>query len=138
MILAATAAASAVEVAALISADDDTRMSRMASAWIDLQNAVNCYIDSSKDPNVLANNQVSGLRQLLERKEGLFRMHMMGKRVNYCCRSVISPDPYIGTNEVGLPLVFAKALHYPTPVNAWNVKHLRQLVENGADAYPGE
>ena len=99
---------------------------------------VNCYIDSSKDPNVLANNQVSGLRQLLERKEGLFRMHMMGKRVNYCCRSVISPDPYIGTNEVGLPLVFAKALHYPTPVNAWNVKHLRQLVENGADAYPGE
>ena len=72
------------------------KMSRLASAWIELQNAVNCYVDSSKDPNVLANNQVSGLRQLLERKEGLFRMHMMGKRVNYCCRSVISPDPYIG------------------------------------------
>ena len=46
MILATTAAAaaSAVDVAALMSADDDTRMSRMASAWIDLQNAVNCYI----------------------------------------------------------------------------------------------
>ena len=28
---------------------------------------------------------------------GLFRKHMMGKRVNYCCRSVISPDPYLGT-----------------------------------------
>jgi hypothetical protein len=31
---------------------------------------------------------------------GLFRKHMMGKRVNYCCRSVISPDPYLGTYGV--------------------------------------
>ena len=44
----------------------------------------------------------SGIRQILERKEGLFRKHMMGKRVNYCCRSVISPDPYLGTNEIGI------------------------------------
>ena len=27
---------------------------------------------------------------------------MMGKRVNYACRSVISPDPYVGANEIGL------------------------------------
>jgi len=58
--------------------------------------------DSDKDPNPLGNNSApSGIRQILERKEGLFRKHMMGKRVNYCCRSVISPDPYIGTNEIG-------------------------------------
>ena len=36
---------------------------------------------------------------MLERKEGLFRMHMMGKRVNYAARSVISPDPLLATNE---------------------------------------
>jgi hypothetical protein len=35
---------------------------------------------------------ISCMRQLLEKKEGLFRMHMMGKRVNYAARSVISPD----------------------------------------------
>ena len=61
----------------------------------------------------------------------------MGKRVNYCCRSVISPDPYIATNEVGIPVQFAMTLHYPTPVNDWNVKYLRRLVERGANAYPG-
>jgi hypothetical protein len=36
------------------------------------------------------------VRQQLEKKEGLFRKNMMGKRVNYAARSVISPDPYIG------------------------------------------
>lgn len=40
-----------------------------------------------------------GVRQQLEKKEGLFRMNMMGKRVNYAARSVISPDPYIGAGQ---------------------------------------
>jgi len=34
--------------------------------------------------------------------------NMMGKRVNYACRSVIAPDPYLKTNEIGLPRKFAK------------------------------
>jgi DNA-directed RNA polymerase I subunit RPA1 len=54
-----------------------------------------------------------GVRQLLEKKEGLFRMNMMGKRVNYACRSVISPDPYIAVNEIGIPPYFATRLTYP-------------------------
>ena len=78
------------------------------------------------------------MRQLLERKEGLFRHHMMGKRVNYCCRSVISPDPYMGTDEIGVPVRFASVLHIPTPVTPWNVGMLRTMVERGPDTYPGE
>lgn len=61
----------------------------------------------------------------------------MGKRVNYACRSVISPDPYIGTTEIGIPLRFAKELTYPQPVADWNVEAMRELVENGAGIYPG-
>jgi len=57
--------------------------------------------------------QTGGIRQLLEKKEGLFRMNMMGKRVNYACRSVISPDPYIAVNEIGIPPYFATRLTYP-------------------------
>ena len=62
---------------------------------------------------------------------------MMGKRVNYACRSVISPDPYIGTTEIGIPLRFATELTYPQPVAGWNVETMRELVENGTDVYPG-
>ena len=111
---------------------------RAYTAWIDLQTAVNCYMDSSKDPSAAATNQVApGIRQLLERKEGLFRKNMMGKRVDYACRSVISPDPYVGTNEIGLPQYFARVLTYPTPVTDLNLKEMRQLVERGAHNYPG-
>ena len=62
---------------------------------------------------------------------------MMGKRVNYSCRSVISPDPYIGTNEIGLPVYFAKTLTYPTPVTDLNVSEMRKLVLRGPNEYPG-
>jgi len=107
------------------------------SRWIDLQTTVNCYMDSSRDPKGLAGNAPNGIRQLLERKEGLFRKHMMGKRVDFACRSVISPDPYIGGNEIGIPVAFAKKLTYPTPVTELNVAECRDLVERGPNEYPG-
>ena len=120
------------------SVDKDTVQARAISTWIDLQTTINCYIDSSKDPSAAAANNVpNGIRQLLEKKEGIFRKHMMGKRVNFACRSVISPDPYIGTNEIGIPLYFAKTLTYPTPVTALNVAEMRKLVIRGANQYPG-
>mmetsp|Transcript_32891 Transcript_32891/g.37873 ORF Transcript_32891/g.37873 Transcript_32891/m.37873 type:complete len:1758 (-) Transcript_32891:11-5284(-) len=106
------------------------------TTWIELQTHFNCLVDSSKDPSSNPNPPL-GIRQLLERKEGIFRKHMMGKRVNYSCRSVISPDPYIGTNEIGLPRYFAETLTYPTPVTDINIGEMRKLVERGAFQYPG-
>lgn len=105
-------------------------------AWIELQTQINCFMDSSKDPSANM-NPTMGIRQILERKEGIFRKHMMGKRVNFACRSVISPDPYIGTNEIGLPRYFAETLTYPTPVTDINISEMRDLVERGPFQYPG-
>ena len=62
---------------------------------------------------------------------------MMGKRVNFAARSVISPDPCISTCEIGIPEVFAKKLTFPQPVTPWNVHELRQAVINGPECYPG-
>ena len=64
-------------------------------------------------------------------------MKMMGKRVNYAARSVISPDPYLDTNEVGVPIFMAKKLTYPEPVNEYNIEKLRKRIENGPFVYPG-
>ena len=102
---------------------------------MDVQTAFNSYLDSDKNPQKTVNMPV-GVRQLLEKKEGLFRKNMMGKRVNYACRSVISPDPYIGTSEIGLPVYFCQTLTYAVPVTEFNLQHLRRLVERGPDRYP--
>lgn len=61
-------------------------------------------MDSSKALTFEGLQSNAGIRQVLERKEGLFRKNMMGKRVNYAARSVISPDPYIGTDQIGVPV----------------------------------
>lgn len=104
-----------------------------------LQDAVNALIDSTKDPHQGRLGRISeeGIKQKLEKKEGLFRMNMMGKRVNFAARSVISPDPNIETNEIGVPPVFAKKLTYPEPVNNHNFYELKEAVLNGVDKWPG-
>lgn len=101
--------------------------------WVNMQENYNGLVDSAK----ARSGSSSGIRQLLEHKEGLFRMNLMGKRVNFAARSVIAPDPYIDTDEVGVPLRFAQELCYPEPVTVNNVKMLRQLVVNGRETYPG-
>lgn len=111
----------------------------LLDALIKLQHDVNSFMDSSKNPTVMRQGKLppQGVKQVLEKKEGLFRKHMMGKRVNYAARSVISPDINIETNEIGIPPVFAKKLTYPEPVTPQNVHELRQLVINGPRIHPG-
>ena len=72
--------------------------------FVVLQDEVNTFIDSTKATNNAAARGLApiGIKQILEKKEGLFRMNMMGKRVNFAARSVISPDPNIETNEIGV------------------------------------
>jgi len=100
-----------------------------------LQTMVNSFMDSSKSGKH-AKLAIPGIRQLLERKEGLFRMKMMGKRVNFAARSVISPDPNIETTEIGIPQMIAEELTYPEVAANHNAVILRKLVERGAE-YPG-
>ncbi|XP_006104065.1 DNA-directed RNA polymerase I subunit RPA1 [Myotis lucifugus] len=108
---------------------------KLYNIWIRLQSHVNIVFDSEMDK--LMTEKYPGIRQILEKKEGLFRKHMMGKRVDYAARSVICPDMYINTNEIGIPMVFATKLTYPQPVTPWNVQELRQAVINGPNVHPG-
>lgn len=111
----------------------------LQTAWIGLQEAVNSLIDSSRNSSFNASGRQApdGIKQKLEKKEGLFRKNMMGKRVNFAARSVISPDPNIETNEIGVPPVFAKKLTYPEPVTNHNFYELKEAVLNGAERWPG-
>ncbi|KAI5481516.1 DNA-directed RNA polymerase I subunit RPA1 [Pseudohyphozyma bogoriensis] len=119
---------------------DKSRLyTRLLESLIGLQTAVNSMMDNTKNPAVMKGGKEPppGVKQLLEKKEGLFRKNMMGKRVNYAARSVISPDVNIETNEIGIPPVFARKLTFPEPVTAHNYSTLRQAVINGPNVHPG-
>ncbi|HDJ25812.1 MAG TPA: DNA-directed RNA polymerase subunit A', partial [Candidatus Bathyarchaeota archaeon] len=77
------------------------------------------------------------LVQRLKGKVGRFRGHLTGKRVNFSARTVISPDPYIDINEVGVPEDVAKKLTVPERVTLWNLEEMKELVRNGPEKYPG-
>lgn len=110
-------------------------------AFVQLQLDVNSLLDSnaslSAADRLSGRTPPPGIKQTLEKKEGLFRKHMMGKRVNYAARSVISPDPNIETNEIGIPPFIAQKLTFPEPVTPHNIEKLRRAVINGPRTYPG-
>ncbi len=79
------------------------------------------------------------LKTITERikgKEGRIRKNLAGKRVNYSGRTVISPDPAININEVGIPYEIARVVTVAEIVNDLNIEKLKGLVKNG-DKYPG-
>ncbi|KAJ6628876.1 hypothetical protein B0H10DRAFT_2209314 [Mycena sp. CBHHK59/15] len=122
--------------------DEVTRkkiMSSLLESLVQLQIDVNSFMDSSKNPAPMRMGKLppAGVKQGLEKKEGLFRKHMMGKRVNYAARSVISPDVNIEPNEIGVPPVFAQKLTFPEPVTPANFHEMRQRVITGPKGYPG-
>jgi DNA-directed RNA polymerase II subunit RPB1 len=80
---------------------------------------------------------LKAIRQRLKGKEGRIRNNLMGKRVDFSGRSVITPDPNIELDELGVPYSIAKNLTYPEIVNIYNKEKLVQLLNNGPDTYPG-
>lgn len=80
---------------------------------------------------------LKSLSQRLGTKEGRIRNNLQGKRVEFSARSVITPDPNISVEELGVPLKVAMNLTFPERVTAYNIDRLYALVQNGPDKYPG-
>jgi DNA-directed RNA polymerase II subunit RPB1 len=80
---------------------------------------------------------LKAIRQRLKGKDGRIRNNLMGKRVDFSGRSVITPDPNIELDELGVPLAIATNLTYPEIVNDYNKDKLITLLNNGFDKYPG-
>ncbi|MDO5851393.1 MAG: DNA-directed RNA polymerase subunit A' [Methanobacteriaceae archaeon] len=77
------------------------------------------------------------LAQRLKGKEGRFRSNLAGKRVNFSARTVISPDPNISINELGVPEMIAKEVTVPIYVTKWNIDEMKKYIRNGSDNHPG-
>ncbi len=59
------------------------------------------------------------------------------KRVDFSARSVITPDPRLKLNQLGVPIDICKNLTFPEKVNDYNKERLTAAVRNGANIYPG-
>ncbi len=73
----------------------------------------------------------------IKSKEGRIRHNLAGRRTNFSARSVISPDPNLELNEVGVPIRMAMKLTIPERVTDWNKDYLIEYIKRGPKVYPG-
>ena len=122
--------------------DNEKSLENTVEEWTQvLQYHVATLVDN-EIPSVNPSTHRSGralktLRQRLKGKEGRIRGNLMGKRVNYSARSVITPDPNIKIDELGVPKKIAMNLTFPEIVTKYNKHILYKYVKNGANIYPG-
>jgi DNA-directed RNA polymerase II subunit RPB1 len=115
---------------------------KVIDGWHDV---LQYYIATQINNNIPGVGQVaqrSGrpLKSIMDRlngKGGRVRGNLMGKRVDFSARSVITPDPNLSIRELGIPLKIAKNITKPISVNEMNKNFLLKLVRNGPDEYPG-
>ena len=106
-----------------------------------LQYEVATYIDNDIK-GMPPSTQRSGrpMRTLKSRfgaKTGRVRGNLMGKRVDFSARSVITPDANIDLDELGVPEEIASNLTFPETVNPYNRERLLSYVRNGPNKHPG-
>ncbi|KAL0230196.1 hypothetical protein PCE1_003758 [Barthelona sp. PCE] len=95
------------------------------------------YFDNSKQI-VKTDNKVS--KSIIERikgKAGQIRSNLVGKRVNFCARTVITGDPIIDIDEIGVPAEIATRLTFPERATHYNMRALQEMVDRGPRDYPG-
>ena len=109
--------------------------------WELLQYHVTTFVDNEISGTPPARHRsgrpLKTLSQRLKGKEGRFRGSLSGKRVNFSARTVISPDPTLSLNEVGVPERVAREMTQTMNVSERNLDQARQYVQNGPEGHPG-
>ena len=119
-----------------------TTTSKVIDDWTTVLQYYCATMIDNRIPGVASVAQRSGraLKSIKERlvgKTGRVRGNLMGKRVDFSARSVITPDPNISIGQLGVPKKVALNITYPVTVNKRNKQFLTTLILNGPDKYPG-
>ncbi|KAK4900819.1 DNA-directed RNA polymerase III subunit C1 (rpo31) [Elasticomyces elasticus] len=113
---------------------------KVMEIWEFLQVQVAMYIDGNL-PGLGKDSQwgkmMRGFCQRLKGKQGRFRGNLSGKRVDFSGRTVISPDPNLGLDEVAIPIRVATVMTYPERVTTHNLEKLKKCITNGTLKHPG-
>lgn len=125
----------------LVKNPTDGSTSKTALEHIELlQYHVTTYIDNDIRGNDAATQKggrpLRSLKSRLKGKEGRLRNNLMGKRVDFSARTVITGDPELDVHQVGVPKSIARNLTFPEIACAINIEKLQRLVDNRG-VYPG-
>ena len=107
-----------------------------------LQYHIATFFDNDKVSFPKAEQKVGGkpfksISQRIKSKGGRIRSNLMGKRVNFSSRTVITGDPNIRLDQLGVPIKIAMELTFPDIVTPYNIKKLEKYIDNGRYKYPG-
>ena len=115
---------------------------RINEWWNCLTYHISTYIDNDER----AGNTLSGgiptsksrsgrhlktIRARMKSKAGHVRQNIMGKRVDHSARTVITGDPNLSINELGVPVEIAENLAYPEITSKYNIGYLNMLLQKG-------
>ncbi len=125
----------------LVKNPSDGSSSKAALEHIELlQYHITTYIDNAVPGNDAATQKggrpLKSLKSRLKGKEGRFRNNLMGKRVDHSARTVITGDPNLRMDQVGVPQTIAQNLTVPEMACDLNVDQLQRFVDNRG-GYPG-
>ena len=106
-----------------------------------LQYHITTFIDNSISSIPQATQRtgrpIKAVVQRLKSKDGRIRGNLMGKRVDFSGRSVITAEPSIDLNQLGIPHKIAQTLTYPEKVTKYNFDFLQSCVNNGPNTQYG-
>lgn len=71
--------------------------------------------------------KIKSIKERITKKEGLIRGNIMGKRVNFCGRTVLGPDSSLEFGEVAIPREMSKILTVPEVVHERNLEYILKL-----------
>ncbi len=89
----------------------------------ELQDVVNILFDINNTNRKLQTNVITNgsMRQRIDSKQGRIRLNLQGKRCEFSARTVLSGDPNLSLNEIGIPKLVANSLTIPVRVTEFNL-----------------
>ena len=104
--------------------------------YIDLYNKVQHFMNNSDEAYTKRGDKsYKSIKQHITGKDEVIRGNIMGKRVNYAGRTVLSPDPNLKFGQIRVPRIWASLLTQKVKVYSGNLEYVRKLYENDKIAF---
>lgn len=131
-----------IELRSLLEGNKNAKLScdvleKISKLQFEVFTMVNNSVRGQKQSTQRSGAPMKSISERIKGKEGRIRGNLMGKRVDFTSRSVISPCPYMDIDCVGVPEKIATMLTIPEKVTQYNIEKLTTRIKNGSGKING-